>query len=125
MASEVMKCIARETKVLNSFTTWYTSKHKDKIPITTFVSLPFEFQLGVLLTFFEEEYNYGIHADRESFLILYPDIEKAKDIILNRSGKLLDRDNIEYTNFNSIMMKSIYNYERALIEIVNLIINPF
>jgi len=125
MASEVMKCIARETKVLNSFTTWYTSKHKDKIPITTFVSLPFEFQLGVLLTFFEEEYNDGIHADRESFLILYPDIEKAKDIILNRSGKLLDRDNIEYTNFNSIMMKSIYNYERALIEIVNLIINPF
>lgn len=125
MPSEIMKTIARETKVLDVFTNWYISKHKDKIPIHTFVSLPFEFQLGILLTFFEEEYNYGIHADRESFLILYPDIEKARDIITKRPGKLLDMDNIEYTNFNSIMLKSIYNYERAMIKIVDLIINPF
>jgi hypothetical protein len=125
MASKLVETLAKENKVLIPFINWYKVKYATKLAPNTFFSLPFEFQLGVFIEFFEEEYNYGIHADRESFVILYPNINKAKDIINARPGKLLDKDNIEYTDFNSIMIKSIFNYERAMLKIIDLIINPF
>ena len=125
MPSKTVEVLAKQEKIANKFINWYTMIYKDKLPIATFFALPFEFQLGIFIEFFEQEYNYGIHADRESYIILYPDMEKAKDIINSRPGKLLDKDNIEYYDFNSIMLKTLYNYERAILKIIDLIINPF
>lgn len=124
MPSKTLEVIIKEPKLATEFINWYKLKYKDII-ITDFIKLPFEYQLGIFIIFFEEKYNYAIHADRESYVIFYPDIEKASPIISNRPGKLLDIDNIEYTDFNSSMMRVIYNYERAILKVIDLIINPF
>jgi len=125
MASVTVDVLAKNIEVLDTFIDWYIKNNQSKLDIKTFLSLPFEYQYGVFIIFFEEVYNYAIHADRESYVIFYPDIEKAREIIINRSGKLLDRDNIEYTDFNSIMLKVIYNHERAILKVIELIVNPF
>ena len=125
MASKIAEVIGKEKKVLNSFADWYTPRYNTKLQILAFFSLPFEYQLGIFVNFFEEVYNYSLHADRESIVIFYPDMDKAKDIIMNRPGKLLKIDNIEYTDFTSGMSRVIYNYEKGMIKIIELIVNPF
>ena len=125
MASKIIEKLSKEKEVLNAFIAWYKANYDSKLPILTFFTLPFEFQLGILINFFEENYNYSLHADRESYLVFYPDIDKVRDIILNRKGKLLDVDNFEFVDFNSLMRKVIYNYERGMIKILELIVNPF
>ena len=126
MATKIVESIARETKVLNTFIAWY-KKSNYNIDIKTFFLFPFEFQCGVFLKFFEEEYNYGITAERYCYVIVYPDLEKAKDIILNRPGRVVKDgiDNVEFADFNSNMLSTLYNYERGMIKIIELIINPF
>lgn len=125
MASVTVQILGKNVKVLNAFIDWYVKNYQDKLDIKTFLSLPFEYQYGIFINFFEEVYNYAIHADRESYVIFYPDIERVKDFITDRPGKLLDKDNIEYTDFNSIMLKVIYNHERAILKVIELIVNPF
>ena len=125
MVSKFVEILATTTTLKSDFVAWYKINYESKLSSNLFYTLPFEYQLGILIVFFEDEYNYGIHADQESYVIFYPNIEQAKDRISKKAGILLDKDNIEYMNSNSIMKKVIHNYEIAILKVIDLIINPF
>lgn len=126
MASKIIEVIAKESNLLELFIKWYSTRNTI-IPIKQFVTLPFEYQCGVLISWFEEEYNYGVVAEKDYYTVVYLDIQKAKDIITKRPGRILSNsiDNVEYADFTSSMISTLYNYERGMIKIVDLIINPF
>jgi hypothetical protein len=124
MASKFVEILATTTTLKTNFVAWYKANYESKLSSNIFYTLPFEYQLGIIIMFIEDEYNYGIHADQESYVIFYPNIEQAKDRIERKTGVLLDKDNIEIYS-NSIMNKIIYNYEIAILKVIDLIVNPF
>lgn len=121
--------LSKNNALLNEFIVYYRQYYNDAINVEKFMTLPFSFQLGIFLIFFEDIYNYAVHADRHSVVILYPDIERARSILITRkSGIIAEFDNICYAEFaedtSKMVSMSVHNYETAVGKIIELISKP-
>ncbi len=103
---------------------YYNSKSLP-LPITTFIKLPFEYQLGFLIDYFENQHNMHILVDLTNVVIHYVNPElNANEIIANynKTGKWNDIILSESFKQSSNLLESYYLGFRY---VINVALQPF
>lgn len=113
----IFNSLAKIQEPFNKFIEWY--KENYKFSINDFLITKFDFQLGVLLRYLDEDHNIGIHADDASYLIYYVRFDEVLPYIKKKGNNWI----IEY--YGDEPTTIFNNYSEAIIEAFKFIETPF
>lgn len=115
------KLLAKDRREVIKFAEFLAKKKLDVNQ--TLLMTNTEYLLGVYLSYFEEEYNIGIHADNSCFIIYYIDpahVAKPYKYYLHESG-FTQYIHEWYASTKEEVTTAMNNYNNAIVHVINLL----